>query len=130
MYPSFIAARFTMAMIWKQYVSTWIDIEDEIDRYITEWIQFTHKKNEILPFVTIWMDLEGIMLSETSLSKTNTVWFDLYVESKRENKWTNKTEATHRYREQTDVYQRGGGWEMNETGKEEQISSCKINKSE
>ena len=26
----------------------------------------SHKKNEILPFVTIWMDLEGTMLSETS----------------------------------------------------------------
>ena len=24
------------------------------------------KKNEILPFVTAWMDLEGIMLSEIS----------------------------------------------------------------
>ena len=24
------------------------------------------KKNEILPFVTTWMDLEGIMLSKTS----------------------------------------------------------------
>ena len=24
------------------------------------------KKNEILPFVTMWMDLEGIMLSEIS----------------------------------------------------------------
>ena len=24
------------------------------------------KKNEILPFTTIWMDLEGIMLSEMS----------------------------------------------------------------
>ena len=25
-----------------------------------------HKKNEILPFVTTWMDLEGIMLNEIS----------------------------------------------------------------
>ena len=31
------------------------------------------KKNEILPFVATWMDLEGIMLSEISQRKTNTV---------------------------------------------------------
>ena len=31
------------------------------------------KKNEILLFVTTWMELEGIMLSEISQRKTNTV---------------------------------------------------------
>ena len=31
------------------------------------------KKKEILPFVTAWMDLDGIMLSEMSQIKTNTV---------------------------------------------------------
>ena len=30
------------------------------------------------------MDLEGIMLSEISQRKTNTVWSDLYVESKQQ----------------------------------------------
>ena len=29
------------------------------------------KKNEILPLATIWMELEGIMLSEISQRKTN-----------------------------------------------------------
>ena len=28
-----------------------------------------HKKEEILPFATVWMDLEGIVLSEISQSK-------------------------------------------------------------
>ena len=33
-------------------------------------ILFSHKiKNEILPFTTTWMDLEGIMLSEISQSE-------------------------------------------------------------
>ena len=27
-------------------------------------ILYSHKKNKILPFATIWIDLEGIMLSE------------------------------------------------------------------
>ena len=40
------------------------------------------KENEILPFVTTWMDLDDIMLHEISQRKTNTVWFHLYVQSK------------------------------------------------
>ena len=32
--------------------------------YIYNGILVSHKENEILPFVTAWMDLEGIMLSE------------------------------------------------------------------
>ena len=31
------------------------------------------RKNKIFPFVTTWMDLEGIMLSEIRQRKTNTV---------------------------------------------------------
>ena len=38
-----------------------MDKEDMIYIYIT-----AIKKNEILPFATRWMDLEGIMLSEMS----------------------------------------------------------------
>ena len=33
----------------------------------------TIKHEEILPFVIIWMDFEGIMLTEISQIKTNTV---------------------------------------------------------
>ena len=44
------------------------------------------KKNEILPFVTVWMDLKDIMLSEISQSKTATICFHLKVESKEQNK--------------------------------------------
>ena len=37
------------------------------------------KKKEILPSAATWMDLEGIMLSEISQRKTNSVWYCLYV---------------------------------------------------
>ena len=40
------------------------------------------KKNAIMPFVATWMDLEIIILSEISQTKTKTIWYHLYVESK------------------------------------------------
>ena len=53
------------------------------------------------------------MLSEVSQTKTNTVWYHLYMESKKYNKLVNITEKQiHRYREQTSGYQwreNGGG---------------------
>ena len=41
-------------------------------------ISLSHKKNEIMPFVAIGMDLENIMLSETSRRDTNIMWYHLY----------------------------------------------------
>ena len=35
------------------------------------------KKNEVLPFVTTWMELEGIMLSEISPRKTKIIMTSL-----------------------------------------------------
>ena len=57
------------------------------------------KKNEILPNVTRWMDLEGIVLS--GLGQRNKCCVSsFHAESKRQNKRMNKAE-THRYQEQT-----------------------------
>ena len=36
-------------------------------------ILLSHKKNEILPFAAMWIDLENIMLWEINQAKTNTV---------------------------------------------------------
>ena len=37
--------------------------------YVYNGILLGHKKKKILPFATVWMDLEDIMLSETSQSE-------------------------------------------------------------
>ena len=34
-----------------------------------------------MPFVATWMNLEIIILSEVNQSKTNIIWYHLYVES-------------------------------------------------
>ena len=54
------------------------------------------KKNEIMPFVATWMDLEIIILSEVSQRKTNIIWHHLYVESKKND--TNETYLKNRNR--------------------------------
>ena len=59
-------------------------------------------------YAATWMELQGIMLSEISQIKTNTMWFHLYTESKRQNKWINR--KSYRHREQTGGCQRGRGW--------------------
>ena len=60
------------------------------------------KKNEIMSFATTWMDLEGIMLSEITQWKSNTVCHHLYVESKKKyNKLINITKN-----KQTDSYRK------------------------
>ena len=71
----FTAALFTTAKIWKQpqCVSTdeWVKKMQHIN--IMEYYSAV-KKNENFPYVTKWMDLESIMLSEVSQRKTNTVF--------------------------------------------------------
>ena len=41
------------------------------------------KKNKIMPFAAIWIDLEIVILSELSQTKTDTIGYHSYVESKR-----------------------------------------------
>ena len=49
--------------------------------------------NEIMLFVTMWMDLESIMLSEISKIETNTVTHHLSVESKKTSNVHGKAET-------------------------------------
>ena len=66
------------------------------------------KKNEILSFAISWTDLEIIILSEVSQTKTN-IWYNLYVESNTmiQKKLFIKPNQTHRFWNQTYAYQRG-----------------------
>ena len=69
--PMFIAALSTIAKARKE------PKHPSMDGWIKMWCIYTmeyysaikKKKNEIFPFVTMWMELEGIMLSEISQSE-------------------------------------------------------------
>ena len=61
-------------------------------------ILLSHQKCEIVPFTA--MDSEGIILSEINKRKTNSVWYHLYVESKKYNKLVNMTKKKQTHREQ------------------------------
>ena len=65
--PVFIAAEFTVAKCWKQpkcpSVNEWIKKLCYI--YTMEYYTAERKK-ELLPFVTAWVELESIRLSEIS----------------------------------------------------------------
>ena len=66
----FIAALFTIAKIWKQPKCPSVNecIRQLWDIYTKEYYSDT-KKKKILPFVTGWMGLESIMLSEITQSE-------------------------------------------------------------
>ena len=53
---------------------------------------------EILPFefMVIWMDIEGIMLSEISHTKKDKLLYDFTFMCKLKNKTNEKTKQTHR----------------------------------
>ncbi|KAF0875805.1 LORF2 protein, partial [Crocuta crocuta] len=62
--PMFIAVLLTIAKVWKEPKCPSMDewIRKMWDIYNMEYYLVT-KKNEILPFATMWMELECIMLS-------------------------------------------------------------------
>ena len=65
----FIAALSTIAKVWKEPKCPSMDERIKKMWYIYTMESYSAiKKNEILPFATTWMELEGIMLSEISQS--------------------------------------------------------------
>ena len=63
----FIAALSTIAKVWKE--PTCPSTDEWIKNIYTMEYYSAIKKSEILPFATMWMELEGIMLSEISHSE-------------------------------------------------------------
>lgn len=64
-------------------------MDREVMGYIYNGTLFSHEKKRILPFATIRMDPEGIILSEIRQRMTITVCSHLYVESKPKTKNNN-----------------------------------------
>ena len=65
----FIAALSTIAKVWKEPKCPSMDEWIKKKWYIYTMEYLAIKKNEVLPFATMWMELEGIMLSEISQSE-------------------------------------------------------------
>ena len=49
--------------------------------HIHKGILLSRKKNKIMPFAAIWMELETLIQSEVSQKETNTILNHLYLES-------------------------------------------------
>ena len=107
----FIVALFTIAKTWKPpkcpSTDEWIQKMWYI--YTMEYYS-AMKKNEILPLATTWMDLEGIMFSETESDREGqTLCFFTYMW-----KWNHKTNEYNKTEidlqiQKTSAYQWGGG---------------------
>ena len=66
------------------------------------------KKNKIMPFAAMWMQLEILILSK--VRKTNTIWYHLTWNLKHDiNILSTKQKQIHTHREQTCGCQRGVG---------------------
>ena len=65
----FITALFIITKIWKRPKRPSVDawIKQLLDIYTMEYYSAVRKK-KILPFATVWMDLENIMLNEIGQS--------------------------------------------------------------
>ena len=78
----FIAALFTITKIWEQPKCPSIDewIKQLWDIYTMEYyLAIKKEKKKILPFVTVWMDLGHIMLSEISQSEKDKYYMILVI---------------------------------------------------
>ena len=91
----FIVALFTIAKTWKQTKCPLTDERIKNMWYILEYYSAT-KKNEIMPFVATWMDLEIIILSEASQRERHVPYGIAYIWNLK--KWYKLTYLQNRNR--------------------------------
>ena len=82
--PMFIAAMSTIATLWKKprcpSTDEWIKMRS---MYTMEYYSAI-RKDKNPPFASMWIELEGIMLSEkVNWRRTIIIWFHSYVEYKK-----------------------------------------------
>ena len=82
---------------WKQWTEAWIKKTWHI--HTVEYYSAT-RKNEIIPSVATWVDLEIVILSEVSQRRRSITWHPWCVESKR-NATNSKTQRLRKQREDT-----------------------------
>ena len=83
----FLAVLSTIAKLWKEPKCP------SADEWIKKmWFTYTMeyylamRKNEILPFAAMWMELESVMLSEISHTEKDTICFHSYVDPEKLNR--------------------------------------------
>ena len=76
--PVFTAALFTTAKTWKQPKCPSRGTDTDVV-YVCNTLLLSHKRSGILPFATIWMDLEGIMVAEMSDRERQILYIFTYL---------------------------------------------------
>ena len=129
----FTAALLTIAKTWKQPKCLSIDEWTKVVCVYTMDYYSATKKNEILPSLTSWMQLETIMLSEISQTEKeiyHMISLICGISKKKTDKWTNTVKQNYRYTEQSGICQRERRRkEIVEGDYQVQTFSCKINES-
>ena len=86
MHPN-VTTLYTIAKTWKQPKCPSTD-EWRYGNDVYNGILLNHKKNEIMPFASTWMDPQIIILSEVNQRKTNIKWYTYMCNLKKWYKWT------------------------------------------
>ena len=81
MHPVFTGALFTITMIWNQSKCPLIDKQIKKMWYIYTGMEYYSviKRNEIVPFAEMWMDLETVKQSEVSQRETQILYINTYL---------------------------------------------------